>query len=708
METRNSKQNVYDKEMITMRFFHVLHSATVRWYPAFCAALICITSAGLTASAGRVKAEGDIVSVDEEAKTFLFRSEKGDEYVVDFSSPKAIRFMVPGSIKDLVGGGLTAMWGDATADRSRFTAERIMTFRPARKFTKGRIIAHEASGLIRKTGAGLQLTVDDKTTVPLELAEKAEIYVAVETRGGTLEPGMRVEVNGNRKSDADAVRVMYLSVYVPADQRRKILGELDVPEDYLRIVRHYADAMIERGRDTYGSVKSPLFAVALDPVNATVFQKKPGNLSGIRNGDRVWQGANPMTDQNFYQVLYALSEVTGDGKYAAEADAALRWFFENCQSPRGLMSWGEHQGWDFYADAPVRPEAPHEFAEPWMLWEKSFALAPEACDRFAHGLWEHQIGDHEKGLFSRHAMATWRPEDDKAGSSRTGHEFPRHGGFYIATWAEAYARTKDPEMLKAIRVLVDGFEGRRSEASGAIPSQSSKPELMWPFSNISLAIDMWDAAPDLPEELSRYLRESAKRIDEVFLKIAHEPGPGGKGFVKSAITSTLEPGDIRAIEAGKTKGLRWQPYATTWATGYGAPTDAKIAMICLMRYRQSKDDRYKSLFMQCADKYVQSEPPRIGPRTDLFPGALAEAIAVQTNAYRLSRDNKYLERAEEFAKIAIDMFFDRGRAVFPAASAKSTHYETITGSPNLAMQLLDLWAVETNTKKELDLPWTVR
>jgi len=40
-----------------------------------------------------------------------------------------------------------------------------------------------------------------------------------------------------------------------------------------------------------------------------------------------------MFDTDFYQLLNALTQVTGDQKYRAAADDALRYFFEHCQSP---------------------------------------------------------------------------------------------------------------------------------------------------------------------------------------------------------------------------------------------------------------------------------------------------------------------------------------------------------------------------------------
>src|SRR5438552_14652469 len=92
-------------------------------------------------------------------------------------------------------------------------------------------------------------------------------------------------------------------------------------------------------------------------------------------------------------------------------------------------------------------------------------MAPEPCLRFAQALWRHQV-DHKGGpiSFSRHAMIA-----STGGPSRRGKDFPRHGGFYIATWAAAYRHKADPEMLEAIEAMVASFESRRDPKSGAIP-----------------------------------------------------------------------------------------------------------------------------------------------------------------------------------------------------------------------------------------------
>ncbi|MHC4363001.1 MAG: hypothetical protein ACYSTZ_09250, partial [Planctomycetota bacterium] len=107
--------------------------------------------------------------------------------------------------------------------------------------------------------------------------------------------------------------------------------------DYLQVVRSYADTMLEKGRDRYGKEHSPLFATTLDRKNVEIFdeaglerlwQNRLDDWDNwrIRNRDRMTTGANPMHDQNLYQVLYALTEITGEKRYAKEADRTIKWF----------------------------------------------------------------------------------------------------------------------------------------------------------------------------------------------------------------------------------------------------------------------------------------------------------------------------------------------------------------------------------------------
>jgi len=475
--------------------------------------------------------------------------------------------------------------------------------------------------------------------------------------------------------------------------------------DYLKPVKDYADALIEHGRDVYGKTTSPLFASALDPKTMKMFQgerlkstkKLPRAHWDIRITDRDPTTANPMYDQNLYQILYALSKVTGDPKYARAADEALRWFFNNCRSKgTDLLAWGEHAGWDLFEDRAVGNV--HEYGRPWVLWERSFQLAPESCGKFALGVWKHQIvrdGDRVK-TFSRHA----RLDRHGPGSSS---EYPRHGGFYIHTWAAAYKLTGKPEFLTAIDGLLSYYESRRNPQTGALPCEShrrSRSKVVWVFSNLSLAIDLENAAKLVPNKLAVKLRQSAKRTDKVFLSLPHDLALNGKGFVGGCATDTL-----KVNYHGK--GL--------WAGGYGSGSEASKANQCMLRYRQIKDERYKVMILKTGKRYIGKEVPRtyfnVKHKADfsLNPGALGGIIYLMLNCYELTKENIYLKEAQRFATAAKQLFFAQGNPL-PFANVHQSlhHYETPTGSDTLMMALLRLALVIDGKEGEVRLICTDR
>ncbi len=500
-----------------------------------------------------------------------------------------------------------------------------------------------------------------------------------------------------------------LAKQVAASIRKALLGKGSTDKakapgskrDHLAVVRGYVDAVLAHGRDAYGKVHSPLLAVTLDrktmnlPSGAVLerLSKLKRESWGIRPHDRMLTGANPMHDQNLYQVMVALSQVTGDARYAAEADKTLAWFFEHGQSPAtGLMAWGEHIGWDFKTESIIDKPAgtTHEYFRPWVLWDRCFKLAPKPAKAFALGVWQHQIGDQATGNFSRHARY------DKHGPG-TNSEYPRHGGFYIATWASAYRHTKDPVFCKAIETLVTYFTKRRSPKTDAIPAESasrSKGEMMWPQSNLSLAIDLWDGAACMPDALAATMRDVAARTDKVFLRLPHDLGPNGKGFNKIASTHTL---DVRKWGA---RGA----YTDLWATGYGDATDATIGNLCMLRYRQVKLDGYKRLVVDAARRYLTAEPDIAFP---IYPGTLGDVIFLLLAGHELTGDAAFLDRADVMADRAIAMFFEPGCSL-PKASSKHDHYEAITRADTLAMALLKLWIVRNTPDLDVELVYNDR
>lgn len=467
--------------------------------------------------------------------------------------------------------------------------------------------------------------------------------------------------------------------------------------DYLALVQRYADAMLESGRDHYGRESSPLFSGGLD--RRTLEPGPFPGIPGVSRERRVTTGGNPLQGQSLYRVMYALSVVTGNKTYAEEADKTLRWFFEHCQSPKtGLFAWGEHMGWDFYTETPLSDQYwirdVHEFSGPWVLWDRSFRLAPEPCAKFARGLWEHAIGDQSTGNFSRHAQyASHRPFINS--------QFPRHGGFYIMTWAAAYQHTKDPVLLKAIETVLSNFTTRRNPNTGAIPCESdprTNGKMVWPESTLSLAVDLENSAAVAPEPLAGKMRDAAAKIDEVYQKLSHDFSPKGIGFVAGCDADTLQ-----ACTTG------YWTHSQVWGLHYGVNTDAQIALMAWLRHNQLPEGPakagYRKLILASAERYLQSEPDM--KKDAIYPTALAAAIFHMLAAHDLSGRKEFRERAEHFASLAAATFFDADSPL-PKASSQHSHYEVSTGPDELVMALLKLWQVQNRPGLDLDLVYQVR
>lgn len=688
-----------------------------------------LTSALLAASPQRITVQGKVISVNTEDKTCQVQS--GDKTTdVSFYSPNMLNLRIPLVIKDVPENSLTTLRRKSSKDDQHFIATEVMTYRPPRSYDKekARITTGEASGLLLQQDGKLRLKTANEKIVDVELSNDCTVALLLASPDDIIQPGEEVIISGENV-EGQPFNALYISVLVPDTKANEILATLPRidqpaigpqyvsqtivkpigrvkrgPHDYLALVKAYADAMITNGRDVYGKEHSPLFASNMNRRTVTMDPRKPPKLGGIRDWDRMWTGANPMHDMNLYQVMYALTEITGDKQYAAEADNALKWFFTHCQSPRGLMAWGEHEGWNFLTESPINPDQPHEYFRPWVLWDRSYALAPEASIRFAKGVWENQIADHETGLFSRHAYNLW--DHPEIPSAHKGSEFPRHAGFYIMNWSEAYHDTKDPIFLTAIDKIVTTMNARRDPKTGLMPAQTKIPELSWPHSELSMAIDVWDAAQRVPADLSARMKATTDQTDTVFLSLEHDLSPGGHGFIKSANVATAEPylpPDPKEVVSE----LSRTPYSYTWATGYGMVTDAKLGMMCLLRYQQVPLDGYRKLALAAADRYLDSEPDLQHLTLPLFPDALAEAIALQLGAWRLTGEQKYLDRAGYFAEYSADLFFDP-TSPLPKVSANDNYYETGTGCDTLAMELLDYWSAKNKPDAKLDFRWSER
>ncbi len=477
-------------------------------------------------------------------------------------------------------------------------------------------------------------------------------------------------------------------------------------DKYFTAAKAYADAMIERGRDTYGEKHSPLFASVLNRKSMKIndFPDKDRNsfpgVHGVRSKDRSIKGANPQEDMELYELLYALTKLTGDKGYADAADAALEYFFKNCRSPgTGFPAWGEHLYWHL-EDEKMGPrhDKPHEIVGEWPFWDACYRLAPDASFQVALAFWDHQIADKQTGNFNRHAA--WH----KHGPNRD-VEFPRYAGQMIITWADAYARPENAdqprrdEMLTAIRVVMGRMKHNMGlTKTGYLPADSSLGlKVTWPNSIMELARCLDKARPLVPEDLAEEMRELALMQDRHVHQMPHTISEPKGGFATEVRTDNGEPYHKKRHD---------RAFSRTWTAGYGLSTHADIANRSYHRYLQLKDvqpelaQRYRTLIVAAAEHYLESDP-----RADKFlrPDAVAPAIELLLHTHDMTSEKRYLDRARHFADLGVQQFLDDASPL-PKASNEHEHYEAITGGPRLMLLLLRLYQVE-NGKGDIAPPF---
>jgi len=463
--------------------------------------------------------------------------------------------------------------------------------------------------------------------------------------------------------------------------------------------------MLEHGRDRYGQIESPAFVSTLDlrtlRMPAATSESTTRLYSRYFRAEDYSTSANPMYHIDLYQLLFALTELSGDKKYRDAGEKAIDWFFHNTQSPAtGLLPWGEHLGWDLIGDriavGSVRSDGKfhvsdtHEFYGPWLHWDVTWKVASEPSLRFATGLWQHQIYDHRTCEFSRHASYS------KHGP-RKGYEFARQAGFYLDTWATSYEKSRDPELIEAIRRMVAAYGRWRNPGSGLIPFETRSPDVIFVLHNLSFMVDGWRASQRLPGEERETLQALIRLLDDGILKLKQDLSPDGEGFAKIADAATGEVTNRGMAKARPGYSMefinqRYWPWGGKWASMYGAGsyTDARHGLLCFLRWQQIRRDEYRTLVLNVADRYLDASPDT--KEKELTGKTLAPVMAILHAAYRLSADGKYLRKSESLAELAIEHLFEDGVA-FPYATQwrqRYPYYASISYGDSLMLMFLDL------------------
>ena len=266
---------------------------------------------------------------------------------------------------------------------------------------------------------------------------------------------------------------------------------------------------------------------------------------------------------------------------------------------------------------------------PWVLWDHCFELDSAASKRSLFPLTQQKI---------------------EAGT----REKQRIAGFTLRSLAVGYAHTKDERFTRAMATFIEGWRAKFLDYTP------------------SLAIDCEGAAHRVPEPLASRLRAQGALPEQLFCLLPNE-------IRKSAGFLSEQP---RVSLANPNPRPR---YTALWKASHDTHTTAQIGMMCVSRYDNTGNVKYRDLILAAADAYLDALP---SDAEDVWSGTFGHAISLELAAWRHSADWKYMERARKLGDFAVEKFW--GTNALPRASLKTEHYESITGADTLALALLEL------------------
>ena len=224
----------------------------------------------------------------------------------------------------------------------------------------------------------------------------------------------------------------------------------------------------------------------------------------------------------------------------------------------------------------------------------------------------------------------------------------RRLGFSVRAWAAGYQHTRDEAFVRAIE-----------SALAAMHPRTDAPADEW----LSAAIDCAGAAGRVPEGVAKRLRATADREDHAFCTLPHDLrekrgfalGPGGPSFTP------------------------------LWRGAGGRLTTAAVAMMCVSRYENSGDVRYRRLIHEAADAYRAGLPPADAV---ISPLDLGHAISLQLAAWRSTSRQEYLDTATKLADLAVQQLWSDGP--LPRAGLRAGHYDAASGVGTLTLAFVEL------------------
>lgn len=377
-------------------------------------------------------------------------------------------------------------------------------------------------------------------------------------------------------------------------------------EAWIAIVQAHLDRLISQGCDVYGATSTPMWMASLTPQTGRYPEDdaRPPEI-----GKRVYRNIDAPRGSSFYwdqpsiTAAYALTAITGEARYAQDADAYVSAFLERCVAPNGIFLWGNHYYYDAFQDVvlrfhgeetpvPVDPQTErgelHEIRPIPPVWSIFWRLDPTATERAIRAAVAGHLVNPETGEFNRHA------------EGETGCAFLEAGGILVETLAWLYAQTGDVALLADADTMVAYSLRHRGAETGLLENNPTWSR--WDKVTSTTEVGHWAGmllraaelvGDDRPEAAA--WRAAADRVMRPWLRYGYDAG-AQRYYGRLAVTDgspVLGP-KVTPYQPGDYSDL-WEPLFPT----HDYPM--AFAEACLTLYRRTGD----ALYRDACDRWVR-------------------------------------------------------------------------------------------------------
>jgi pectate lyase len=256
-------------------------------------------------------------------------------------------------------------------------------------------------------------------------------------------------------------------------------------------VKTFADNVLEKGIDRWSGKNTPLLADGINVETGEPLEYFYDGRTGVKGegGEaKSWVMHNLAGQQNLFRVLVGLTNLTGNQKYKAAAEKAIRYHFDSLKSECGLLRWGGHQIIDLNTLQPVghawRTNVhQHELKDVFPFYDLMWEVDQTATANFIRSFWNAHVLDWSRLEFNRHGSfgkkmgQLWeseyqQPEPFFEGDGLT---FLNTGSDLIYSGAVLYQLNNEKDALRWSKLLAGQYVRARHPETGLGVYQFSKP-----------------------------------------------------------------------------------------------------------------------------------------------------------------------------------------------------------------------------------------